>query len=393
MNLITADCIFPGDGSVLENKILEYKTDGTIAALHDSNSIPEDLVERYRGALVPGFINTHCHLELSHMKGLVETGTSLLPFLKKVVQFRDFPQEVIEQAIRDGDWEMYNNGIVAVGDISNKADTALVKSDSPMDYYTFVEMFDFMQDALTESTIENYSSVFNKQSNQGNNKKSIVPHAPYTVSRALFSYINKNNEPSATVSIHNQETPEENAFFVSKAGGFIPFYESFGFTLDQFAATGSRSIHYTLENMNPEHKTIFVHNTTCIDLDIDAAHTWSKKVYWASCPNANLYIENRLPNYQLFLDKDARVTLGTDSLTSNWQLNIASEMLSIQKYASYVPLSRLTQWACLNGAEALGYEDRLGSFQTGKKPGINLIQVEKVKDEYRLKNDIVKKIV
>ncbi|HQV66448.1 MAG TPA: amidohydrolase family protein, partial [Saprospiraceae bacterium] len=94
------------------------------------------------------------------------------------------------------------------------------------------------------------------------------------------------------------------------------------------------------------------------------------QIFWATCPNANLYIENKLPDYQIFRDADAKVTIGTDSLTSNWQLSIWEEIKTIRKYQSYIPLEELLTWATINGAEALSYEDRLGSFEVGKTPGI-----------------------
>ena len=87
-------------------------------------------------------------------------------------------------------------------------------------------------------------------------------------------------------------------------------------------------------------------------------------------PIANLYIENRLPNYRYFLDSGARVTLGTDSLTSNWQLSILEEMKTIARFQSYVPFEALLRWATLNGAEALGFADTLGSLEPGKTPGL-----------------------
>lgn len=107
--------------------------------------------------------------------------------------------------------------------------------------------------------------------------------------------------------------------------------------------------------------------------DIQAAQAWNKQVYWATCPNANLYIENRLPNYRYFLDTKARLTIGTDSLTSNWQLCILDEMTTIKKYQSYLPFDTILQWATLNGASALGFENDLGSLEIGKQPGINLL--------------------
>lgn len=126
-----------------------------------------------------------------------------------------------------------------------------------------------------------------------------MPHAPYSVSRSLFQKINDFNPQSGiTVSIHNQETPPEESLFQNKTGGFLDFYGKFGISLDQFNPTGKSSIHYALQNMNPANRTIFVHNTLTSREDVAAAQAWGKSVFWASCPNANLYIENRLPNYR-----------------------------------------------------------------------------------------------
>jgi cytosine/adenosine deaminase-related metal-dependent hydrolase len=88
-----------------------------------------------------------------------------------------------------------------------------------------------------------------------------------------------------------------------------------------------------------------------------------------------LYIENRLPNYQYFLDTGAKMTIGTDSLTSNWQLSILEEMKTIARFQSYVPFQTLLRWATINGAEALGFDDQLGSIEVGKKPGLLLLNL------------------
>ena len=98
---------------------------------------PEGDTLRLKGTIVPGFINTHCHLELSHMKGMVNSGTGLISFIKDVVTRRDAPPEVIEQAIWDAEDEMIANGIVAVGDISNTLDTFAQKQQNRLTYYTF----------------------------------------------------------------------------------------------------------------------------------------------------------------------------------------------------------------------------------------------------------------
>ena len=125
--------------------------------------------------------------------------------------------------------------------------------------------------------------------------------------------------------------------------------------------------------MDPRCRALFVHNTLSTPEDIAAAQAWAQNgAYWATCANANLYIENRLPNYQHFLDADAKMTIGTDSLTSNWQLSVLEELKTIHRFQSYFPFSTLIQWATLNGAEALQFDEDLGSIEVGKTPGINL---------------------
>jgi cytosine/adenosine deaminase-related metal-dependent hydrolase len=310
------------------------------------------------------------------MKGRIDTGTGLLPFLRQVVQFRDIPEEEILAAIKQADEEMQREGIVAVGDISNKTDTVAQKEQSPIRYYTFVEMFDFLQDEGAQKSFEMYKTAYDGQSEAGHNRKTAVPHSPYTVSPRLFALINElNGKGDMTVSIHNQETWHENEFFLRKQGGFVDFYKAFGFSIDQFQPTGQPSIYYAMQHMDPDARTLFVHNTMTTAEDIQAAHDWSDQVYWATCANANLYIENQLPHYQPFLDNAARMTIGTDSLSSNWQLSVLEEMKTIARYQSYVPFETLLRWATLNGAEALGYEAELGSIEPGKKPGLNLLNL------------------
>ena len=389
---ISADRLYTGTTDVaLLDKVVIFDPQGTILQIDDSAAHDPASVEKLEGAIVPGFINTHCHLELSHMKDKANTGTGLVPFLQTVVNFRDISMEEILDAIDRADAEMWDGGIMAVGDISNKADTANRKNQSQIKYYTFVEFFDFLQEEGADNWFNNFKPAYDQQSDSNGNSKSAVPHAPYTVSRNLFKKINALNQPGYTVSIHNQETPGENALFQNKTGSFLEFYSGFGFPLDQFQPSGKNSIHYALENMDPACRTLFVHNTESTREDIRAAQAWSQDIYWATCPNANLFIENRLPNYQYFLDTNAKVTIGTDSLTSNWQLSVLEEMKTIARFQSYVPFTTILRWATINGAEALGFEDSLGSIEVGKRPGLLLLNLGE--DEKLRADTVVRRIV
>lgn len=375
MRKITARRVYPVSSEPLENAVIITDDTGTILAIERQEQHDPASLEHYSGVLVPGFVNTHCHLELSHMKGLVDTGTGLIPFITDVVTKRNFPAEVIAEAIARAEQEMLDGGIVALGDISNTTDTFAVKAEGRMRYYTFVELFDFLQDAGAEKAFADWKAVYDQLQPDRAGAKALVPHAPYTVSPALFEKINAANAASGnTVSIHNQETPPENELFLHGTGAFVDFYKKFGIDLRHFSAIGQASIHYALRLLNPAQRTLFVHNTLTTPDDIRAAQAWSPHTYWATCPNANLYIENRLPNYRHFLDTEARVTIGTDSLTSNWQLSILEEMKTISRYQRYVPFETILRWATLNGAQALGFEDTLGSLEVGKTPGILLLE-------------------
>lgn len=379
MKKYTADKIYTLTGEPLLNHVVVTDDRGEILSIDSSSDHDSSSVLSLDGIITPGFVNTHCHLELSHMKSLVDTGTGLIPFISSVVKYRDFPEEEILTAIEAADQEMYDEGIVAVGDISNKVDTAPIKAKSKINYYTFVEMFDFMQSGMTDDTIDQYKAVFEAHSDTNGNKKCFVPHAPYSVSEGLYEFIRNENYQEDTVSIHNQETEAEQELFKSKTGAFLDFYDGFGFKLDKLEAIGKGSIHHAIKYMNAMMKTLFVHNTMTTKEDILAAQNWNFRTYWATCANANLYIENRLPDYQAFIDTQAKMTIGTDSLTSNWQLSILEEMKTIKKYKSYVPVETLIEWACKNGAEALGYEDQLGTLEVGKTPG--LVHVNAVIDK------------
>ncbi len=370
MTTYTADLIFPADQAPIPNGYVTFDDDGMVIDI--GQVLPKGVeVETHKGALVAGFINTHCHLELSHMIGRVDTGTGLLPFLKGVVSLRQVDPADIAKAIENADAYMWEAGIQAVGDISNTADTAKVKSSSPITYFTFVEAFDFLQGgAMAKEVFAKAEATYNAQPEP----KRYVPHAPYTVSPELYSMIREANPSGGTVSIHNQETPAENEFFESKSGGFIDFYSDFGFNIEHFKASAKTSLATTLPHLNPDHRVLFVHNTLTTGEDMQLAQNWSDKVYWATCPNANLYIENRLPRYADFIEQGARMTIGTDSLTSNWQLSVLEEMKTIQRLQRYVDTATLIRWATLNGAEALGLEKSLGSLTVGKRPGLVLLE-------------------
>jgi cytosine/adenosine deaminase-related metal-dependent hydrolase len=287
-----------------------------------------------------------------------------------VVSQRQAEPEYIQEAILKADREMYQAGIVAVGDISNETDSFAQKSTSDLHYYTFIEVFDFMQSAMSEKEFDKAVAVLNELPLKKSDKKDLVPHAPYSVSADLFSLLARSANPTSRFSIHNQELVEEDRMFQEGKSKLITFFESAGFDMSHFKPTGTTSLRYTLDRIPSSIPLLKVHNTQTTEADIRFAHQEREEVYWVSCPNANLYIENQLPDYDAFLANNAVIALGTDSLASNWGLSILEEIKTLRKYKSYLSTLDLLRWGTQNGARALGYDDHLGTLEKGKRPGL-----------------------
>ncbi len=379
-SIFSADRILSPNGTWIENQAIITDESGTILDMVERGQFESSEINYRPGALVPGFVNAHCHLELSHMKGMIPTGTGLVPFIKTVVSQREARPEVIQSAIAKASREMLESGIVAVGDISNVTDSFHEKKSSALRFYTFIEVFDFMQKQLTQESFRKAREIFQALELATGDAKAIVPHAPYSVSPDLFHRITEATEEFGRMSIHNQELMDEDRMFLTGKSSLIDFFESAGFDMSSFVATGKTSLRYVLSQLKRSTPTLFVHNTQTQKEDIAYAQQALDQVYWISCPNANLYIENQLPDYDAFIEQNACLALGTDSLASNWQLSILEEMKTLRRYKSGLPSLQLLTWGTRNGAKALGFENELGTLEKGKRPGIVHLNLNPVDD-------------
>ena len=118
---------------------------------------------------------------------------------------------------------------------------------------------------------------------------------------------------------------------------------------------------------------MLVHNTYSSLKDIYFILRSGRDITWCFCPNANLYIEDRLPKIEMFQYHDFNITIGTDSLASNKKLCILSELITLHANFPSLSFTETISWATLNGARFLGIEEQFGSIEKGKKPGLNLI--------------------
>jgi cytosine/adenosine deaminase-related metal-dependent hydrolase len=367
MRKISADYVFPGNTAPIKNGVVVIDGETIEAILNPENDqIEWEDVEIFEGVLCPGFVNTHCHLELSYLKGAIEERKRLTGFIKQIVSKRDNYGETERlNAIKSAEQEMISNGIVAVGDISNGNSTFSLKSEQNMLYYTFVEVFGTNSD-VAQDAIDNAIKL--KEEYPSSNV-SIVPHAPYSMSpRLVEKYVALSED---LICIHNQETLAENEMFEKGSGELLEIMQNFAPEMNDYKASEKSSLQSYLPKYVGSEKILLVHNTYTKHEDVEFAKKSRVEVYWCFCPNANEYIEGTQPNYSLFLNE--KCTIGTDSLASNWSLSILDELIAIQQNDKSLSLELLIKWATINGAEFLGYDNKIGSIEPKKQPGINLI--------------------
>ena len=369
--LFSADYIFPVSTPPIKNGIVEVDEEGIILAIYSPENFKGNKthIQFYKGIICPGFVNVHCHLELSHLKGKLMEGRGLNNFITQIEENRGATENEVFSAIEEAEEEMIKNGIVAVGDISNTAHSFKQKEAKNIHYHTFIELLGFHPDKA-DKAFEIGLSLYKQLPGVG----SITLHAPYSASTKLLSKINNwSGEHKSIISMHNQESEDENLLFVEKKGKILERLKQFGIDTDFFEPTGFSSLQSALMHLTKCDKVLLVHNTFTSQEDIDWAQQLNKSIYWCFCPNANLYIENRLPNIPLFVKNKCTICIGTDSLASNWGLSILDELKSIQKSYPQISLPELITWSTLNGAAFLGIEKAIGSLEIGKKPGLNLI--------------------
>lgn len=390
---------------ILDNQVLIAQEDGTIEAVLPLSEASEG-VEHVDGLLTPGFVNCHCHLELSHMKGLIPERTGLVDFVFAVVTQRSAAEEEILQSVADAEAGMKAAGIVAIGDICNNALTLPQKKTGNLHYYNFIEASGWLP-SISEARFERAKWLYeeyNRQTANGNGESkraqdatlsfvstSIVPHAPYSVSEDLWRRLQPWFQDKV-VSIHNQETVFEDEFFMHGTGDFKRMYELMKIDNSHHLPTKKSSLQSYFGKLLGAEKILLVHNTFTKQEDIDYVRQSSisnrqsakeePQTFFCLCPNANQYIEGALPPVDLFRKNGCNIVLGTDSLASNWSLSILDEIRTLRRNFPHIPLEEMLRWATLKGAQALNMDTERGSFEKGKRPGAVLIN----EDDLNVKN-------
>jgi len=372
MKRFSAQYIFTNTGPPLKRAVLEAEDDGTIISITDTGGRLEERgsLEFSNGIIIPGFVNCHSHLELSHLKNKISRGTGLAGFIRQIREIRHTPEDEIISSAITADREMYKNGVVACADICNTDLTFNLKKESKIDYVSLIEVFGIDPDRAEKRMNEAVRVA--EQASDLSLRYYIVPHSVYSVSLSLFEQLRRITSGNKITSLHFMESEDEMVFLGTHSGNIMDSYKASGLA-PAVIQTARDHLSAVLDEITSSGNLILVHNTFVNKTDIPGL-LQRKGLFWCLCPGSNIYIENRLPPAALLESEGCMVTIGTDSLASNSDLSIISELKTLQYHFPGLSLEEMIRWATINGAMALCIEDKYGKIEPGKRPGLLLLK-------------------
>ncbi len=373
MQRFSANYIYPISGPPIRNGVLVLDNNNTVVDIIDPKGNEKEFafMEFHNGIIVPGFVNTHCHIELSHLKGRLEQAKGIAGFVSQVRDLRRVEPTEIEGSIKQALSTLEVNGTVAVGDICNTLDTLNEKLNSDIYFHNFIELFG-LNPVEAKEKIGTSLELLNRFQSTLVGSTSLTPHSTYSISKDLWSLINielvKN---SSIVSIHYGESLQEYSILKDRSGLLAENFKTRGIPINLPDCDSPLEVvkHFIPKNAN----LLFVHNTFSSKKEVQELINHFTEPYFVICPSSNLFIEGKLPDVPMFLEQGAILTLGTDSYASSNTLSVFDQILILLEKFPAVTFAEAIKWATLNGSKALGIDSKLGSFDIGKKPGVNLI--------------------
>jgi cytosine/adenosine deaminase-related metal-dependent hydrolase len=369
MKRITAEYIYTLESELIRNGFIEYDDNGIIAAVGQCEADEEIMP----GAIVPGFVNAHCHVELSHLHKKFRKGTGMAGFIDQINELRDWAgREVKQQLVQEWMDKMWNDGVSAMADISNDDSSFDVKKSHKMYTRTFLEVFG-SEPEMCEGVMNDVTAL-KAVADEAGIDAAPTPHSCYTMSPQLLSASAAAGLESGYLSYHSQESQEEEDLLISGSGAMYENRKRSGMSTPP--VTGESSLKYFLDRLADvkpapyDENILLVHNVCLQQSDIDAIKQTMNNAYFAICPLSNIFIHNALPPIDLMRKNGLAIALGTDSLSSNDDLDVMKELVCLHENFPQVPMNELFTWASRNGARFLGKDDVLGSIAAGKCPGI-----------------------
>jgi cytosine/adenosine deaminase-related metal-dependent hydrolase len=322
-------------------------------------------------AILPGLVNAHTHLELSWMRGQVAPDTSMPRWAASLMALRRTVSHEPREPIFDAIAEARASGTSLVGDVTNTLATYDALADSALSAAIFRELLGFSApdpDAIVAAAQARIEELTPNPSL----RPSIVPHAPYSVSPALFDAIAR-HAGDRPISVHLGESPEEVEFLRDGTGPWRALLESLGVWNASWQPPGCGPVEYLSRFGLVNARLLAVHGVRFDDGELARLAAAGATV--VACPRSNRWTGAGEPPIERFYASGVRVAIGTDSLASVDDLNLFAELAVMRELAPSVAAGRLLASATIDGANALGFADEFGSIAAGKRADLIAVRI------------------
>jgi len=355
--------VLPGDRPPISNGVVTIG-DEKILAVESGDAFDVDLGDV---VLTPGFVNVHCHLDLSDSSPLTSPPTYFAAWLKRVVDERRTKPPLRMDAIAKTCAGMKRQGTSLLGDVAHQNVTAKAASAAALAGVTFGEVLGLRAERYQPLLDEIDASLGTTVARRG---IGLSPHAPYSTAAAVYQAATR--RPKCT---HWLESPDEIEFLKTGGGPLRVFLEDIG-AWPYSAPRGSWYADPWAELLGDPSEWLLVHANFTSQADLDHALKLSngRPLQIAYCPRTHAAFGFNEYPLQTFLDAGCLVGLGTDSLASNPDLDVFNEARFIAERFPKFADERLLRMLTLDGARLLGCDANFGSLTTGKAAAILMLQ-------------------
>jgi cytosine/adenosine deaminase-related metal-dependent hydrolase len=350
---------------------------GRIAGVGDGDM--QDAVDLGQVVILPALVNTHTHLELSYLRGVVPPAHGFLDWIGQVIAARrrlsDPEDAVILQSARAGIEEARASGTGLVGDVSNTLVTVPLLREASISARVFYELLGFNPDDPLGLVRDARARVDQMDSGSGGVRLSLAAHAPYSVSPSLFAAIRDDLDAhhGDLASVHVGESADEVEFITRGSGGWCEMLRGLGVWSDTWRPPGVSPATYLADFGFLDSRVLAVHAVQCDGEDLSRLATLGTTV--VSCPRSSRHVGVGDPPLEAFYAMGVKVAFGTDSLASVTDLNMFRELAAARKIAPRVSARDLIESATLGGARALGFGEQFGSIEEGKHASLIAVRL------------------
>lgn len=313
------------------------------------------------GVLLPGLVNAHCHLELSHLVGELPTGSGFVPWVESVVALRGrLPERQVRERTAEGIRFLEERATAAVGDVSNSLAHLDLLAASTLRAVVFLELLAWdpaRAEAALAGALERLDSVTSGV------EVRLAAHAPHSVSPALLRRLGE-QPPGA---IHLAESREEVRFLERGDGPWADFLTRRGLGHVAFDAPGLSPVRY-VESLGVLRPGLVAAHGVHVDAG-DRELLARSGAFVVVCPRSNRNLGVGTADVPALLGAGVRLALGTDSLASVETLDVLEDASLVARQFPSLDPAAIVRMATAGGAEALGLGD-LGTIAPGRRAAL-----------------------